>query len=94
MVSASETGARECHSEEHRAKKRKTMSAPLLLEDDEPIRISAIAECLHVSEKWVRRKINCGEMKSTKMGGFRVVLRRDFKEFWRKMCGDSEGQNV
>jgi len=70
------------------------MTSPLLTEDEEPLRISTVADALHVSEKWVRRKIDSGEIKSVKMGGFRVVLRRDFKAFWRRFTGEQEGQNV
>lgn len=67
------------------------MNAALLPEDDQPLRISVVAQWLGISDKTVRRRIDGGEIKSIKMGGLRVVLRRDFKAYWQKLNG---GQNV
>lgn len=61
------------------------MNTALLAEDDQPLRIKAIAECLGISEKTVRRRIDSLEIRSVKMGGLRVVLRRDFKAYWQKL---------
>ena len=61
------------------------MSAPILPEDEQPLRIKAVAQSLGVSDKTVRRRIDCLEIKSVKMGGLRVVLRRDFKAYWQKI---------
>ena len=69
------------------------MNAPLLAEDDQPLRIKAVAQSLGVSDKTVRRRIDCLEIKSVKMGGLRVVLRRDFKAYWQKIS-QSGGSNV
>jgi excisionase family DNA binding protein len=57
------------------------MSSPLLPEDDQPLRIQAMADWLGISPKTIRRRIDSGALKSVKMGGLRVVLRRDFKAF-------------
>jgi len=70
------------------------MSPGLLSEGDEPIRISEVAKTLNVSDKWVRRRIDSGELKSIKLGGFRVILRRDFKAFWQKLSGEGEVHHV
>ena len=69
------------------------MSALLLPEDDQPLRIKVIAQWLGVADKTVRRRITCGEIKSVKMGGLRLVLRRDFKVYWQKIS-QSGGSNV
>ena len=61
------------------------MNAALLPEDDKPLRIKAVAQSLGVSDKTVRRRIDSFEIKSIKMGGLRVVLRRDFKAYWQKL---------
>lgn len=65
----------------------------LLPNDERPVRIKTIAEWAGVSEKTVRRWIDSGHLKSVKMGGLRVVLPRDFREFWEKI-NSSEGTNV
>lgn len=69
------------------------MNAALLSEDDQPLRIKAIAECLGISDKTVRRRIDCGDIQSRKMGGLRVVLRRDFKAYWQKLT-QTGGEHV
>lgn len=61
------------------------MNAAQLPEDDQPLRIKTIAEWLGVSDKTVRRRMDSLEIKSVKMGGLRVVLRRDFKTYWQKL---------
>lgn len=67
------------------------MNATLLHDDDQPLRIRVIAEWLGVADKTVRRRIESGAIKSVKMGGLRLVLRRDFKAYWEKLKG---GKNV
>lgn len=61
------------------------MNAALIPEDDQPLRIKEIAEWLGISDKTVRRRIDGGAIKSVKMGGLRVVIRRDFKAYWQKL---------
>lgn len=61
------------------------MNTPLVPEDDQPLRIKIIAMWLGVSDKTVRRRIEGEEIKSVKMGGLRVVLRRDFKAYLEKL---------
>lgn len=65
----------------------------LLPEDDQPLRIKSIAEWLNVSDKTVRRLINHGKLKSVKMGGLRMVLRRDFRAYLQQLS-QSGGVNV
>jgi excisionase family DNA binding protein len=69
------------------------MNVPILADDDQPLRIKMVAECLGVSDKTVRRRIDSLEIKSVKMGGLRVVLRRDFKAYWQKLT-EKKGENV
>ena len=69
------------------------MNAAQLPEDDQPLRIKVVAEWLGVGDKTVRRRIDSGEIKSVKMGGLRVVTRRDFKAYWVKLTGEG-GANV
>lgn len=61
------------------------MNAAQLPEDDQPLRIKVVAEWLGVGEKTVRRRIDSGAIKSVKMGGLRVVLRREFKAYWNRL---------
>ncbi len=61
------------------------MNALTLPEDDQPLRIKTIATWLGVSDKTVRRRIESEEIKSVKMGGLRVVSRRDFKAYLQKL---------
>ncbi len=65
----------------------------LLPEDDQPLRIKALAEWLGVSDKTVRRRIDSAAIRSVKMGGLRVVLRRDFKAYLQTL-GPAGGQHV
>ena len=67
------------------------MNAAQLPEDDQPLRIKIVAEWLGVGEKTVRRRIDSGEMKSIKMGGLRVVLRRELKAYWDKLNQEGGG---
>jgi len=69
------------------------MNAAFLPEDDQPLRIKLIAEWLGISHKTVRRRIDSGAIKSVKMGGLRVVLRRDFKAYWQTL-NQNGAQNV
>ncbi len=61
------------------------MNASLLPDDDQPLRIKVIAEWLGISDKTVRRRIDSSQIKSVKMGGLRVVLRRDFKAYLQSL---------
>jgi excisionase family DNA binding protein len=65
----------------------KNFEALSLPEDDQPLRIKALAAWLGISDKTVRRRIENAEIKSIKMGGLRVVLRRDFKAYLQKLNG-------
>ena len=69
------------------------MNVPLIPEDEQPLRIKTVAQWLGVTDKTVRRRIDCGEIKSVKMGGLRMVLRRDFKTYWQKIS-QSGGAHV
>lgn len=69
------------------------MNANLLPADDQPLRIKSIAAWLGISDKTVRRRIDSLEIKSVKMGGLRVVLRRDFKAYLQNL-NQSGSQNV
>jgi excisionase family DNA binding protein len=57
----------------------------LLPNDDQPLRIKTVAAWLGVADKTVRRRIDSGEIRSVKMGGLRVILRRDLKAYWQKI---------
>ena len=57
----------------------------LLSDDDQPLHIKAVAAWLGVGDKTVRRRIDSGEIKSVKMGGLRVILRRDLRAYWQKL---------
>lgn len=70
-----------------------TVNAPLIPEDQEPFRIKKVAECLGISDKTVRRRIDEGKIPSVKMGGLRVIWRCDFEAYWRQLKGMG-GQNV
>ena len=60
-------------------------NVPLLSDDDQPLRIKTVAEWLGVADKTVRRRIDSGEIKSVKMGGLRMILRRDLRSYWQKL---------
>jgi excisionase family DNA binding protein len=60
-------------------------SEKILPEDEQPLRIKAIGGWLGVSDKTVRRRLDNGDIPSVKMGGLRVVLRRDLKAYWEKL---------
>jgi excisionase family DNA binding protein len=70
------------------------MNSPLLPEDDQPLRIKTVAEWLGVSEKTVRRLIDHGKIVSVKIGGLRMILRRDFKAYLQQLKGIGGGQHV
>jgi excisionase family DNA binding protein len=61
------------------------LNPSLLPEDDQPLRIKTVAGWLGVGHKTVRRRIDSGEIKSVKMGGLRVIFRRDFKAYWQRL---------
>jgi excisionase family DNA binding protein len=69
------------------------MNAVLIPDDEQPLRIKTVAAWLGVSEKTVRRLIDHGKILSVKMGGLRVILRRDFKAYLQQLKGMG-GQNV
>ena len=56
-------------------------------DDDQPLHLKSIAVFLGISVKSVRRMIDSGQMRSTKMNGFRVVIRRDFKAYLNRLKG-------
>ncbi len=64
------------------------MSAPILPEEDRPLRLSVIAEWLGVAVKTVRRLIDSGKLKSVKIGGLRMVLLCDFKAYLKSLNGE------
>lgn len=35
----------------------------------------------------VRRRLDAGEIRSVKMGGLRLILRRDLRAYWEKING-------
>ena len=69
------------------------MNAALLHDDEQPLRVKTIATWLGVSDKTVRRLINRLELKSIKVGGLRLVRRRDFNAYWGKL-NQSGGSHV
>lgn len=69
------------------------VNAPIIPEDEVPFRIKDVAERMGVSDKTVRRRIDEGKLPSVKMGGLRVILRRDFEVYWQQLKGVG-GQNV
>ena len=52
-----------------------------------------MAAWIGVSDKTVRRLINRLELKSIKLGGLRLVRRRDFNAYWGKL-NQSGGSHV
>ena len=69
------------------------MNAADLPDDDQPLRIKVVAKWLDVNPKTVRRRISSGVIKSVKMGGLRVILRRDFKAYWQQLT-QTGGEHV
>jgi excisionase family DNA binding protein len=61
------------------------MNSPEMSEDEQPLRIKTVVEWLGVNDKTVRRRIDSGDIPSVKMGGLRVIRRRDFKTYWKKL---------
>lgn len=66
------------------------MSAPILPEDERPLRLNVIAEWLGVGVTTVRRLIDSGKLKSVKIGGLRMVLLRDFKAYLKNLSGEAQ----
>lgn len=64
------------------------MNAPLLSEDDRPLRLDAVAEWLGVAVKTVRRLIDTGKLRSVKIGGLRMVFLRDLKGYLKSLNGE------
>lgn len=64
------------------------MNAPLLSEDDRPLRLDAVAEWLGVAVKTVRRLIDTGKLRSVKIGGLRMVFLRDLKGYLKNLNGE------
>ena len=62
-------------------------------EEERPMRIKEVAGWLGISAKTVRRRIDSGEIESVKMGGLRVVPRRNFRAYWHRI-NQSGGQHV
>ncbi len=61
------------------------MNDSVLPEDDQPLRIKDVAAWLGVSDKTVRRLIDRLEISSVKIGGLRLILRRDIKAYMAKV---------
>ncbi len=53
-------------------------------EADRPLRLPVVAEWLGVSTKTVQRLIEAGHLRSIKLRGLRVIIQRDFEDFWKK----------
>lgn len=69
------------------------LQEPGILPDEyQPLHLKRIASFLGISVKSVRRMIDRGEMPSTKLNGFRVVIRRDFNAYLKRLRGG--GDNV
>jgi len=81
------TTERHCVHESSRTTRRPLRAGNLALlpNDDQPLRIKTVAAWLGVADKTVRRRIDSGEIRSVKMGGLRVILRRDLKAYWQKL---------
>ncbi len=60
-----------------------------LPEDDQPLRLTTIASWMGVSTKTIRREIDRGHLRSVKLRGLRVVLRRDFRAYWEDLKNGS-----
>ena len=70
---------------EAQSEEKKAMNGPIISDDDEPLRIKAVAKAAGVSDKTVRRWIDFRKLVSMKMGGLRVIRRKDFNDFWKKL---------
>ncbi len=67
-------------------KKPKTRTNPIRLDEaDRPLRLPVVAEWLGVSTKTVQRLIEAGHLRSIKLRGLRVIIQRDFEDYWKKM---------
>ena len=64
-------------------------SDPVLPEDVLPLRLKTVAQLTEVSEKTVRRWIQRGLLRSHKLGGARVVRRRDLRSFLDQQAGET-----
>jgi len=65
----------------------------LMPEDDQPLRINAVAEWVGVSDKTVRRLIDRGEIKSVKIGGLRMIRRGELKAYFERL-NEAGGSHV
>jgi excisionase family DNA binding protein len=66
-----------------------TAADPTLPEDILPLRLKTVALMTDVSEKTVRRWIQRGLLRSHKLGGARVVRKRDLRTFLDQQSGES-----
>ena len=60
----------------------------ILPEDILPLRLKTVAQLVDVSEKTVRRWIQRGILSSYKLGGARVVRKRDLRAFLDQQSGE------
>ncbi len=58
-----------------------------------PLRLKTVAQLTEVSEKTVRRWIDRGLLRSHKLGGARVVRRRDLRTFLDQQAGESNKED-
>lgn len=65
------------------------VSDELLPADILPLRLKSVAQLTDVSEKTVRRWIQAGLLRSHKLGGARVVRKRDLRTFLDQQAGES-----
>lgn len=66
------------------------VSADQILPDDVlPMRLKSVARLVDVSEKTVRRWIQKGLLRSHKLGGSRVVRKRDLRTFLDQQAGET-----
>lgn len=66
------------------------VSADQILPDDIlPMRLKSVAKLVEVSEKTVRRWIQSGLLRSHKLGGSRVVRKRDLRTFLDQQDGET-----
>ncbi|HVU15533.1 MAG TPA: helix-turn-helix domain-containing protein [Candidatus Didemnitutus sp.] len=61
---------------------------PVLPDEVLPLRLKTVAQLTDVSEKTVRRWIQSGLLHSHKLGGARVVRKRDLRSFLDQQAGE------
>ena len=61
---------------------------PVLPDEVLPLRLKTVAQLTEVSEKTVRRWIQRGLLPSHKLGGTRVVRKRDLRSFLDEQAGE------